>query len=168
MIRHAAYLLWPVALVFTALTAFAFLAGAAIPPSARLDFAVIVFIAVFQMLMASVILQRMHGWDWLSLSFCAVFFSMSFVFLFAASRRLWPVFVERNLEVLLWSVRIPLLCALIWATVMLIVTPDPEIEQKRQRAVQRREGRAEGRTVGHAEGVAQEQDDQHERERRKR
>ncbi len=171
-----AKLLWPVALIFAVLTAFAFIAGATWPSGAYVDFALLVFIVFFHLFLSSILLRRMHTWDWLTLSFISVFLTMSGVFLFALSRRLWPVFVNENLETILWFVRIPLLAALIWATVQLLLTPDPEIDQQRRRVAQRAEGRAEGhtagrkaghaagRTKGHAEGMAQEHAEQLERE----
>ncbi len=176
MIRHSAYLLWPVAAVLAVLTVIAVLLGADWPSAKRGDFALIVFIMAFFLLMVSVILRRMHSLDLLSLSFGAVFLAMAGVYLYAISRTLWPMFTTSNLETILWVVRLPLLCSAAWATVMLIVTPDPEIEQQRRRVAQRKEGRAEGhtaghksghaagRTAGHAEGMAQEHAEQLERE----
>ncbi len=164
MIRHMVNLLWPIAALFVALTALAFIAGADWPSKERGDFALIVFIVAFKVLISSVILRRMHGRDWLSLSFVAMFLSVASVFVYRTGVYLWPEYTLENETSIIRFIRLFLLVAIAWATVQILRTPDPEIEQRRRRAVQRARGHAAGRVEGHAEGVAQEQADQLERE----
>jgi hypothetical protein len=155
MSRHLRDVLWPVLLVLGSFLLLGLLTNANWPSDGRLDFAIIVWIAVFDLLMATVLLRRMDVWDWLAFWLGMVFLTKAAIWFTAAGSQLWPGFYQDHIEVIRWILRISLLISLPSAFAMLVLVPDERYA---------REQRAEGVIEGHAEGVAQEQSDQHERE----
>jgi hypothetical protein len=155
MSRHLRDVLWPVLLVLGSFLLLGVLTHAQWPHDNRLDFAIIVWIAIFDLLMATVLLRRMDAWDWLAFWLGMVFLTKSAIWFTAAGSQLWPDFYLDHIEVIRWILRISLLISLPSAFAMLVLVPDERYA---------REQRAEGVIEGHAEGVAQEQYDQHERE----
>jgi hypothetical protein len=146
MVRRVVDIIWPVLLLWIVLLSVAFASDADWPETRRLDFALIASIATFDVLLASIMLRRMRGIDWLTLALSAVLITKSMLWFFFTGSRLWPEFVAEHSELLLWTLRLLIMGSLTGAVALLIATPDESYEQ------------------GRLAGVAEEQHDQHERE----
>jgi hypothetical protein len=167
MTRHVFRVLWPLALVWIVLLSFAFITDAKMPAEGRrLDFAIVLAIASFDLLMATMLFRRMGALDWLAIALGLVFVVKSSLWFYAAGAQLWPAFAADHRETILWALRIGLIGTLVSAFVMLLITPD-ESTPDEARAEGVIEGYEEGMIEGHAEGMAQEASDQLSRENAK-
>jgi hypothetical protein len=163
MIRRMRQVIWPVLIVWAVLLGLAFISEANWPNENWLDFGIILWIATFDLLLATVLLRRMHGFDLLAFSLGCVFLVKSGLWFTAAGSQLWPEFAADHADGIRWILRISLLISLPSAFLMLLITPD-ERYAREQRAEGVIEGHDAGMTEGHAEGVAQEKSDQYDRE----
>jgi hypothetical protein len=166
MIRRIRQVIWPVLIVWAVLLGLAFISEANWPNDNWLDFGIILWIATFDLLLATVLLRRMHGFDWLAFSLGCVFLTKSTLWFTAAGSQLWPEFAADHAQGIRWILRISLLISLPAAFAMLLITPD-ERYAREQRAEGVIEGYEEGMIEGHAEGMAQEASDQLSRENAK-
>jgi hypothetical protein len=166
MIRRARQVIWPVLIVWAVLLGLAFISNANWPNDNRLDFGIVLWIATFDLLLATVLLRRMHGFDLLAFTLGCVFLVKSGLWFTAAASQLWPEFAADHAQGIRWILRISLLISLPSAFAMLLITPD-ERYAREQRAEGVIEGHDAGMIEGHAEGMAQEASDQLSRENAK-
>lgn len=152
-LRHIFRVVWPVLFMWFVLLSIAIGTEATWPESQHGDFVLIACIGTFDVLLATIMLRRMRGLDWLTIALSAVFLTKGMVWFYFTARHLWPeFFLDYNQEVL-WVLRSVLVFVLISAFLMLILTPDGSYAEQQ---------RAEGVVEGYAEGVA----DERTRERR--
>ena len=116
--------IWPVCMMLAALFGFGLLFGADWPNERRLDFALLVWIAAFLVLLATIILRRMNGCDWLTIALASVFLTIAVLRFFQLGFALWPVWFMENEEWITQSLRASVAVTLTWATVLLVTTPD--------------------------------------------
>ena len=155
MIRRMLSIIAPVIAVWVVLIAFGFWRDADWPEDRLLQFITLSAVASFVMLVSTLMLRRMHGRDWLTISLAVAFASLAVIPFYLMAVSLWREFYLAHRDHMLYAACAAMLIPLAWATVMLLITPDGSYA-----ADQRAEGVIEGR----AEGVAQEQHDQHVRE----
>lgn len=125
-LKTAISTLWPVAVLWTVLIGVGFAFNADWPPRADLlpDFGLLCCIATFLVLLATLILRRMHGIDWLTIALATVFIAFSAVYFFSLGATLWPVWFTANRDWLLNLLRVVIAASMIWATALLLMTPD--------------------------------------------
>jgi fucose 4-O-acetylase-like acetyltransferase len=146
---------WPMLLVF-AIFLIGGVLGGAHKPANWFDFSLLVVITGFNVLLASLILRRMHGRDWLTIALASVFIAVAVIWCFAAVGMLWTDFSAKYRDAYINPLRIGIIVTHLWATYLLITTADDGRYAAEQRA--------EGVIEGHLEGVAQEKSDQYDRE----
>jgi nitrate reductase gamma subunit len=147
---------WPMLLVFAAFLIFGVIFGAEWPKDNWFDFSLLVVITGFNVLLATLILRRMHGRDWLTIALASVFIAVAVIWCFAAVGMLWTDFSAEYRDAYINPLRIGIIVTHLWATYLLITTADDGGYAAEQRA--------EGVIEGHIEGVAQEKSDQYDRE----
>jgi hypothetical protein len=130
--------------------------GGAHKPANWFDFSLLVVITGFNVLLASLILRRMHGRDWLTIALASVFIAVAVIWCSAAAGMLWTDFYAEYRDLYINPLRIGIVATHVWATYLLITTADDGGYAADQRA--------EGVIEGHLEGVAQEKSDQYDRE----
>lgn len=117
---------FPIALLWAVMFGFALWKDADWPETRRLDFALLFCIASFLVLLASVILRRMNGCDWLTISLASVFLTIACVRFYALGYWLWPHWFETNDRWLVQVLRASVVVTLIVATALLASTPDED------------------------------------------
>jgi hypothetical protein len=93
-----------------------------------LDVALIALIASFLVLLATFILRRMHGSDWLTIAFAAAFTSLACIWFYALGSRMWREWFAEHRDVMLNAVRIGVVICLGWATALFITTRDESVD----------------------------------------
>lgn len=155
VIRQCGSSLLPVAAVWAVLIAFGFWRDADWPGTVLHVWGTLAVVASFLLLVSTLMLRRMHGWDWLTVSLAAAFAAISLMPFYLMAARMWPAFFADHRTTLLYLVCAGMVVPLAFAVLMLLFTEDGSYAA---------EQRAEGVIEGHAAGVADEQADQRARE----
>ncbi len=122
--RLAISSIWPLAVLWAVLIGAGFAFDANWPQEWFPDFLLLAFIASFLVLLATLILRRMHGVDFLTIALASVFLAMSVIYFFGMGTILWPHWFAANRDWLLNLLRIAVAASGVWATALLLLTPD--------------------------------------------
>lgn len=114
----------PVAIVWVVLIAFAFWQDADWPDERRYIWLTVAVVATFLMIVSTMMLRRMHGVDWLTISLAAAFAAVSLMPFYLLASSMWRAFFAEHQRVLLYAVCIGMAVPALWAIVMLAITPD--------------------------------------------
>ena len=154
-IRNAGASLLPVAAVWAALIAFGVWRDADWPDRVFHVWGTLAVMATFLLLVATLMLRRMHGFDWLTVSLAAAFSAVSLMPFYLLAGALWPQYFREHRSDLLYVISVAILIPLIVAILMLLYAGENGYAAQQ---------RAEGVIEGHAAGVAEEKREQHARE----
>jgi hypothetical protein len=139
-----------VALLWLVLLAFGFWRDARWPEGSQreLSFAALALVSTYLVLVATLMLRRMHGWDRLTIVLALAFATTALIPFYLLAAQLWPLFFRAHQTTLVVGTCVILIGILTIAIVTLLTTPYTDYA---------REQRAEGVIEGHAAGVADEQ-----------
>ena len=110
--------------VWAALIAFGFWRGADWPDTILHVWGTLAIVATFLILVSTLMLRRMHGRDWLTISLAVAFAAVSLMPFYLMAGSLWRMFFAEHREPLLYVVCAAMVIPLAGAIVMLVITPD--------------------------------------------